>query len=213
MNLKLAAISSSRQLGDGCRLLKRQVFYSIVADHLERVMKAPKSDHSGINTAILFEPDGYVPDKRGVLGRHSAGRGFLKAFLAGIDPKLPIYCYTPKAQSAKMLSAIVEKAEPQSLMHWVRGSALQKLQTPGALYLPGPSLTEHARMRERIGANAYSLVGVTHTTATQRVMDQLTSLLIAPVMPWDAIICTSHAVRSMVTNVIELLRSITLRHV
>ena len=45
---------------------------------------------------------------------------------------------------------------------------------------------------------AYSLVGVTHTTASQRAMDGIAGLLSGPVMPWDALICTSSAVATTV---------------
>ena len=64
--------------------------------------------------------------------------------------------------------------------------------------MPDPSLAERAKLRLRVGPGAYSLVGVTHTTASQRAMDSIADLLSGPVMTWDALICTSSAVAATV---------------
>ena len=53
------------------------------------------------------------------------------------------------------------------------------------------------------GERNYSLCGVTHTVASDRVIDSLGRYLIAPTQPWDALICTSTAVRAVVERVIE----------
>ena len=53
------------------------------------------------------------------------------------------------------------------------------------------------------GERNYSLCGVTHTIASDRVVDALGRYLIAPTQPWDALVCTSKAVRSAVERVIE----------
>jgi glycosyltransferase involved in cell wall biosynthesis len=44
--------------------------------------------------------------------------------------------------------------------------------------------------------HGYSLLGITHTTATAAVMDSIGNLSVAPIEPWDAVICTSAAVRN-----------------
>ncbi|MEK0188548.1 glycosyltransferase family 4 protein, partial [Microcoleus anatoxicus] len=43
--------------------------------------------------------------------------------------------------------------------------------------------------------------GVTHTIATKYVMDAIGNLVTAPVQPWDALICTSAAVKTTVEQV------------
>src|SRR5262249_38840933 len=57
---------------------------------------------------------------------------------------------------------------------------------------PDPQLGPPARLRLRVGAGAYALSGVVHTTAT--VLDQLASLAAEPLTPWDALICPSRSV-------------------
>ena len=60
--------------------------------------------------------------------------------------------------------------------------------------MPVPGLSGPARLRLRAGPSTYSIVGVTHTTASHLAMDAVTDILAEPVMPWDALICTSQAV-------------------
>src|SRR3546814_8370423 len=54
-----------------------------------------------------------------------------------------------------------------------------------------------------LGDSAYSLTGVTHTMSTARALEAVRDLLVAPTRPWDALICTSRAVRDLVTGVLE----------
>jgi len=60
-----------------------------------------------------------------------------------------------------------------------------------------------ARLRLRAGLAAFSICGVTHTTAGTATMDQITSLLHEPLAPWDALICTSTAVAETIRRVHE----------
>lgn len=157
---------------------------------------------SSPNAAILFEPDGYVIDRAKLMGRHSAGNGFLRAAVAGLRGQT-LYAYTPRRKSAETFGELVASIDPQAQHKWVGGDRLDMLAEIGALYMPGPNLSEAARLRMRAGVGAYSIVGVTHTTATHRASDSITDMLSAPVMPWDALICTSQAVKSHVTTLLE----------
>ena len=47
------------------------------------------------------------------------------------------------------------------------------------------------------------MVGVTHTIASHSAMDAITGLLAGPVMPWDALICTSRAVQHTVQALLQ----------
>ncbi len=55
----------------------------------------------------------------------------------------------------------------------------------------------------RIGSTGYSLCGVTHTICSAAIMDALGSLALAPVEPWDALVCTSQAAKRAVERVLE----------
>ncbi len=152
--------------------------------------------------AILFEPDGYILSGPKLMGRQAAGHAFLRAAVAGRGDE-PLYAYTPKRSSAEVFSRLVRELDPLAKAQWVPADRLDILSQIGTLYLPGPGLDTFARLRLRSGSAAYSLVGVTHTTASHTAMDAIVGLLSAPVMPWDALICTSSAVAGTVKVLLE----------
>lgn len=160
--------------------------------------------------AILFEPDGYVLSGDRLMGRQSAGEGFLRAVIGAMHGSSEVWAYTPKSQSAEIFSRVIRKHDPGLTARWCRSDNVAQLANLGGLYLPGPDLSEHAQRRARIGHAAYSLTGITHTIASHRAMDAIGSVLTAPVMPWDALICTSTAavetVRILLSEQASLLR-------
>ena len=160
--------------------------------------------------AILFEPDGYVLSGDRLMGRQSAGEGFLRAAIGAMHGSGEVWAYTPKSQSAEIFSRVIRKHDPRLTPRWCRSDNVAQLANLGGLYLPGPDLSEHAQRRARIGHAAYSLTGITHTIASHRAMDAIGSVLTAPVMPWDALICTSTAavetVRILLSEQASLLR-------
>jgi alpha-maltose-1-phosphate synthase len=158
---------------------------------------ASRAAMSSFNIAILFEPDGYVLEGPKLMGRQSAGNGFLRAAVAGLKDET-LFAYTPRRESAELFRRMVSAINPAARTDWIPANQLDQLARVGALYVPDPSLAERARLRLRVGPAAYSLIGVTHTTASQHAMDGITDLLSGPVMPWDALICTSSAVATTV---------------
>ena len=66
----------------------------------------------------------------------------------------------------------------------------------GTLLRGQPYLSELAWERGyRHGHKAYSLVGMIHTLAPPKVRELIGEVLLAPVQPWDALVCSSPAVR------------------
>ncbi|PHV07848.1 glycosyl transferase [Janthinobacterium sp. BJB412] len=138
-----------------------------------------------------------------LMGRQAAGNAFLRAAVAGRGGAM-LHAYTPHRSSAEAFAGIVRTLDPTAEgSGWVPADRLDLLAGIGTLYLPGPGLDQAARLRLRAGPDAYSLVGVTHTTASHGAMDSIVGLLAAPVMPWDALICTSRAVLSTVQTLLQ----------
>ncbi|HKP25852.1 MAG TPA: hypothetical protein VJV39_18435, partial [Dongiaceae bacterium] len=77
------------------------------------------------------------------------------------------------------------------------------LAKAGALYIPDPSLHDHAWRRRGRDQRAYSLTGITHTTASSGAMDMIAEFALAPVQEWDAVICTAKTVRTMVEALMD----------
>ena len=74
----------------------------------------------------------------------------------------------------------------------------------GTLLRGQPYLSELAWERgHRHGHQAYSLVGMIHTLAPPKVRELIGEVLLAPVQPWDALICTSPAVRQCLEGLLD----------
>ena len=73
----------------------------------------------------------------------------------------------------------------------------------GGLFLPDPSIGRWALWRQPVGASAFSLIGQIHTLSTPAALAHLQDLVTEPVQPWDALICSSTAGRSVVETVLR----------
>ncbi|MEZ0306635.1 MAG: glycosyltransferase family 4 protein [Ramlibacter sp.] len=154
------------------------------------------------NPAIVFEPDGYRIDGQRLMGRQAAGNGFLRAAVAASGAQ-PVIGYTPTKKSAEVFARTVAEIDPAAKAQWLQPGRFDQLARVGHLYMPGPTLGDLARQRLRAAPSAWSITGVTHTTASHGAMDSIAGLLSAPVMPWDALVCTSSAVLGTAKVVLE----------
>jgi alpha-maltose-1-phosphate synthase len=154
------------------------------------------------NAAIHFRPDGYLTTGPKLMGRQAAGNGFLRGlFRHGSVEEL--YCYTPAEADVRSFATLAAAEGVSAPVRWITPGNPTALAAPGCLYLPGPGLGQFAFERLRVGERNWSLCGVTHTTASHSSMDSITALLTAPVRSWDALVCTSRAVRDTVRYLVE----------
>ncbi|WP_119299559.1 glycosyltransferase family 4 protein [Dongia deserti] len=153
------------------------------------------------NAAIHYVPAGYDTTGPKLMGRMAAGEGFLDAFLrhAGVER---FYCYASERKAAEQFAGLARSvgATPVEWIPWANPTGLAK---PGALYIPDPSLHDHAWRRRGRDQRAYSLTGITHTTASSGAMDMIAEFAVAPVQEWDALICTAKTVRTMVEALMD----------
>lgn len=160
--------------------------------------------------AILFEPDGYVLDGPKLMGRQAAGNGFLRAAMNAAEQAASrggadgLLAYSPHESSAKVFHTLVSKQTSSVKVAWIPSDRLDLLASHGSLYVPGPGIGDSARFRLRAGPSSWSVTGVTHTLCSHTAMDAITDILAAPVMPWDALICTSRAAKQSVSTLFEL---------
>lgn len=157
---------------------------------------------TAINAAFYYVPEGFQTKGKSLMGRQSAGEGFLKGFVrhAGVNN---FYCYgAGMAEFQHFQRSILEATGEEKSCSYIPFEEFSRLQEIGCLFYPGPNISNEAWVRRTFGSRAYSLCGVTHTTATERVMDSFGALLIDPVQSWDAIVCTSTVVKKTVERVI-----------
>jgi len=154
------------------------------------------------NAAIYYAVDAFDTSRPHLMGRHSAGEGFLRGFVrhGGVDR---LYCYARHAGDAQDFAKRVQAYGATVPITWIPFAEPQRLEEPGCLFYPTVGVDELAWRRRRNDQRAYSAVGITHTIVSGAVMEVIANWLIAPVQPWDAVICTSKAVREAVDTVIE----------
>lgn len=140
------------------------------------------------------------------MGRQAAGEGFLRGFARYAEVER-FYCYTENADLAQEFNQIIHRYRdqlPSRSVGWIQHpNHLAGLRQVGALYVPAPGLGEFAWLRRHGDEQDFSLCGITHTTASERATDALTNLLTAPIQPWDALICTSQAVKRATENLLD----------
>jgi glycosyltransferase involved in cell wall biosynthesis len=153
------------------------------------------------NAAIHYVPAGYETKGPKLMGRMAAGEAFLDAWLrhAGVER---FYCYAQERRSAEQFAGRAQAVQsvPVEWISWANPAGLAK---PGALYIPDPGLHDHAWRRRSRDQRAYSLIGITHTTASSGAMDMIAGFALAPVQEWDAVICTANSVRTMVEALMD----------
>jgi glycosyltransferase involved in cell wall biosynthesis len=152
---------------------------------------------------LLYAPDGFDTGRPRLMGRHAAGEGLLRGMIrhAGFDR---LVAMVPRPADAEAFRAQAQALGATMPLEVVPEAELHRAGETGCLMLPGPELAPRAWRRRRIGASdAFSLVGITHTTASHGAMDSIADLLSGPLEPWDALICTSRAVRASVGRLLE----------
>lgn len=154
-----------------------------------------------MTAAIYYHPEAYSVRSDRVMGRNSAGDAFLRAmFQHTTAEELWAYVAQP-SHGAEWSRAVMDggwKGRAVSFGH----DRLGTLSRLGALFVPGPGLAEHARKRSLRSHDAWSLCGITHTLSSARAMESITELVSAPIMPWDALICTSRVAQSVVADLL-----------
>ncbi|MSP68615.1 MAG: glycosyltransferase [Alphaproteobacteria bacterium] len=156
------------------------------------------------NGAFYYAPDGYDTGGERLMGRQAAGEGFLRGFVrhAGV-PSLTAFARS-RAEFDDFAARVGRCGWPAGRkLRYVPFTRPDQLADPGVLFYPGPELGTVAWQRRHVGQRRYSLVGVTHTTASDRSMDAVGRLLTDPVQPWDALVCTSAAVKATVARITE----------
>lgn len=149
------------------------------------------------SAAIYYQSEAYSTGGQKLMGRQAAGESLLRG-LAAYSSITEMWAYVERPEDGRSFAAVVGR--PVKLIGKENAAALAQA---GVLYFPGPNLGQLAWQRALFGHGDWSLCGITHTTSSARAMDGIADLLTAPVQPWDALICTSIAVKDNVEKVLQ----------
>ena len=137
------------------------------------------------------------------MGRQSAGAGFVKGFIehGGTDRLVTLTDSRRHFEDFRTLAGVLDRAGREVVL--AHPLDRRTLRSVGTVFLPGPGLEREAWNRRFGSERDYSLCGVTHTIATDRVASALGRCLTAPTQPWDALVCTSTEVQVAVKRILE----------
>ena len=151
---------------------------------------------------LFFHPDGYTTARSDLMGRHVAGQSFLQGYLRyGSFDSLYVQVDNPKHVAT--FREFAHSLGRHEVVNVVERSSLHLLEQAGSAFYPGPGIDQWSLPRSSFGCDKWSLIGITHTTASQRVISAISSLVTSPVYPWDALICTSNAVKNNVLRILS----------
>jgi glycosyltransferase involved in cell wall biosynthesis len=163
----------------------------------------PQPD-AAAHSALAFTRDSFETAGPRLMGRHSANEGLLLGLAqAGTEAgrALDMYCFDSRA--AAELPAFAETLGLAGRYSLIRPEDLHGLSRSGCVTMPGPEIPPMARRRALLGDGAFSITGITHTTSSHAAAELIADLVGGPAQPWDALVCTSEAVRSTVRHLVE----------
>lgn len=144
----------------------------------------------------ILHPPGVLASKVNPFGKDVANAELWRALARhGGYEQLDVLSFRT-ADEAVLADALL--GEHRGATRIVSGTVLntQLPSESGALLRGQPYLDELAWLRRRqAGDRAYSLLGLVHTIAPPAIRQMMAMASVAPVQPWDALICTSPAVR------------------
>jgi glycosyltransferase involved in cell wall biosynthesis len=154
--------------------------------------------------AILYLSAEYDPSQK-MMGRQVASSAFLSA-VARYEPAEELaVAATSRDEVVRFRSLQRSLGAPERRYRWIRWGEAEGLHAAGGLYRPDPVLGDEAWTRQALDPRSWCITGVTHTVASLGVQRAFAQMVTAPLEPWDALICTSEAVRRVVEGHFEAL--------
>ena len=157
-----------------------------------------------MNSVMYYHPEAYTTSGPKLMGRNAAGESFLRGYL-NYSNATAFWAQVQKPEHGQHFAAQVKAQGRTELVHAVSPHNLDALSQAGLVYHPGPGIGQHAFHRSVAAGShaAWSLCGITHTTSSAGAMDAISELITAPVQAWDAVICTSKAVKDNVSKLLQ----------
>lgn len=138
------------------------------------------------------------------MGRNAAGESFINGYLNHTSAE-EFWAISNTQKEANEFERKVRELSRKEPVNLLTLREIKRLQEPGVLFYPGPDINDQALKRRAISGEDcdWSICGITHTTSSAGVMDSIASWLTTSVREWDAVICTSQAVKKNVLCLLE----------
>ena len=152
--------------------------------------------------SIYYDPEGYTTKGPKLMGRNAAGESFLRALIQ-YSPDREFNITTENQSVVPTFIDTMKSYGVEKPVNAIRPWDASSHKKFGGLFYPSPGISDFAWRRGLTGSRAWSLCGITHTTSSAGAMDYLSNIITSPTMPWDALVCTSTAVKTNVLNVLQ----------
>ena len=152
--------------------------------------------------AIYYHPEAYSMNNSRLMGRNAAGDSFLKGFLK-YKSSDETYVHVTDESHKSVFTETFKNFKQTTQTKFFSPDTIQSATEAGCIYFPGPNISEHSYHRSLFSNINWSLCGITHTTSSAAAMDAIAAWITSPVQPWDAVICTSTAVKKNVEVVLQ----------
>ena len=136
---------------------------------------------SMVNPILFYHPDGYGMARKDIKGRHSAGEGFLSAFLAQ-TPHTEVHALCSEADHFKSFAQVVADSGRRLQARHVARADIAAMQRQGMINLPDPMIGQEAIYRGFAGETSYAISGVTHTISSRAILEAIAGLCVAPLI-------------------------------
>ena len=158
----------------------------------------------GFSSAIYYHPEAYTTSGPKLMGRNAAGESFLRGYFQHSSAST-FWAQVQKPEHGQHFAVQAKAQGRTESVYALTSQNLSALAKPGLVYYPGPGIGQHSFHRSLSTGtqSAWSLCGITHTTSSAGAMDAISELITAPVQTWDAVICTSTAVKDNVNRLLQ----------
>jgi len=154
--------------------------------------------------ALYLPQDAFDLASNQVIGRRVAGRLLTRAFASSLQVDEMLTVFSPGPQAVPAVNQLVSSVMPSNASVRVGGDPdADVVSEIGAIHFPDPSLGRWAALRQDKHPTAFSLTGVIHTVCSDGALKGLGEIPLAPLYPWDAVVCTSTAGRAVVSSALE----------
>ena len=136
-----------------------------------------------------------------IVGLTVATQTFFEAFVRANRTRPIVGYLRDEAAFEDMRGLVGELGGNPGLARGITARNRHAIAECGALLMQDPGLRQEARMRH--APRAYSLIGTTHSLSSLESWNEISNYLMAPLQPWDAIVCTSRAARVAVDGLLD----------
>lgn len=146
----------------------------------------------------------FIPPRKGedgrVIGIDVAVRTLLDAFFRYTRHER-FFCHTRDPESFRIFQSQMADAgmDPQRC-EFLAPEDTDRMADISVLFRADPNINAMVASRTEAQANSISICGLSHTMSSMQVMGTVATAIAQPLQSWDAIVCPSRAIRSVVES-------------